>query len=81
MLKGQVDSRLEKRFVELYAQHKERSAKIDWSYHEFLPLPGSNANAHTLNREDLFTEEVLKKPAPGRQQLSPETYLRSRPRC
>ena len=45
---GQADARLEGKLKELYAQHKERSAKIDWSYHEFLPL----------RREDLFTEAI-----------------------
>ena len=71
MLHGQVDRRLEKRFIELYAQHKERAAKIDWSYHEFLPLPGQAG----MSREDLFDEEILKKPNAKRQQLSPENYL------
>jgi acyl-[acyl-carrier-protein] desaturase len=76
MLKGQVDQRLEKRFIELYAQHKERSAKIDWSYHEYLPLPGNlGGGSQSMPREDLFAEEVINKPTPGRQQLSPETYL------
>jgi acyl-[acyl-carrier-protein] desaturase len=44
MLTGQVDHRLERKLIELYTQHKERSARIDWSYHDFLPL----------QREDLF---------------------------
>ena len=35
---GQVDQRLESKLVELYRLHKERSAKVDWSYHEFLPI-------------------------------------------
>jgi acyl-[acyl-carrier-protein] desaturase len=64
MLKGYVDQRLENRLIELYKQHKERSAKIDWSYHEFLPL----------NREDLFHDEITGKPR-DRSQLSPELYL------
>lgn len=32
-----VDARLEGRLMELYASHRERSSKIDWSYHEFIP--------------------------------------------
>jgi len=32
-----LDSRLEKRLIELYDQHKVRAANIDWSYHEFVP--------------------------------------------
>lgn len=62
---GQVDQRLENRLRELYRLHKERSAKVDWSYHEFLPL----------NREDLFADEIVNKPNPKRSQLSPEIYL------
>jgi acyl-[acyl-carrier-protein] desaturase len=65
MLNGQVDRRLEGKLKDLYAQHKERSAKIDWSYHEFLPL----------QREDLFNDEIIKKPNAKRAQLSPEIYL------
>jgi acyl-[acyl-carrier-protein] desaturase len=65
MLKGQVDQRLENRLVALYKDHKERAAKIDWSYHEFLPL----------NREDLFHDNITSKPNPKRSQLSPEIYL------
>ena len=75
MLKGQVDQRLEKRLVELYAQHKERAAKIDWSYHEFLPLPGNQGPGNGLSREDLFNEEIIRKPLAKRQQLSNETYM------
>lgn len=37
MLSQELDERLEPRLKELYEQHKERSAKIDWSYHEFIP--------------------------------------------
>jgi acyl-[acyl-carrier-protein] desaturase len=65
MLHGQVDRRLEAKLIELYAQHKERSAKIDWSYHEYLPL----------QREDLFADQVINKPNPKRTRLSPEIYL------
>lgn len=32
-----VDARLEQRLTKLYADHRERAAKIDWSYHDFLP--------------------------------------------
>lgn len=65
MLNGQVDRRLEGKLIDLYAQHKERSAKIDWSYHDFLPL----------QREDLFNDEIIQKPNAKRSQLSPEIYL------
>jgi acyl-[acyl-carrier-protein] desaturase len=65
MSKGAVDQRLENRLIELYAQHKERAAKIDWSYHEYLPL----------GRDDLFHEEVVIKKNPNRHKLSPEIYL------
>ena len=75
MLKGQVDQRLENRLIALYAQHKERAAKIDWSYHEFLPLPSNQSGGNGLTREDLFDEEINKKPNAKRQQLSDETYL------
>ncbi|MCL6511358.1 MAG: acyl-ACP desaturase [Anaerolineae bacterium] len=64
---GQVDQRLENKLKELYRQHKERSAKIDWSYHQYLPLPS--------NRDDLFAQEIVDKPNPRRSQLSPEIYL------
>ncbi|WP_286884269.1 acyl-ACP desaturase [Aneurinibacillus sp. UBA3580] len=37
MLLSHLDHRLEKKFKELYEIHLERSRKIDWSYHEFLP--------------------------------------------
>ncbi|AMA72378.1 acyl-ACP desaturase [Aneurinibacillus thermoaerophilus] len=37
LLNSHLDHRLEKRFRELYTTHLERSRKIDWSYHEFLP--------------------------------------------
>jgi acyl-[acyl-carrier-protein] desaturase len=62
---GQVDQRLENKLVELYRQHKERSAKVDWSYHEFLPI----------SREDLFDQQILKTPHIKRDKLSPEIYL------
>jgi acyl-[acyl-carrier-protein] desaturase len=32
-----LDSRLENRLIELYNDHLERAANIDWSYHEFVP--------------------------------------------
>jgi acyl-[acyl-carrier-protein] desaturase len=66
MLKGQVDRRLEGKLIELYKQHKERAAKVDWSYHDYLPLPS--------NRTDLFHDEITGKPR-DRSQLSPEVYL------
>jgi acyl-[acyl-carrier-protein] desaturase len=65
MLTGNVDHRLERKLIELYAQHKERAARIDWSYHDFLPL----------QREDLFHDEIVAKPNARRSQLSPEIYL------
>lgn len=68
---GQVDQRLETRLVDLYRQHKERSAKIDWSYHEFLPLPGNKL----MSRGDLFESEVLEKQPELPRKLSAETYL------
>ncbi|WP_149427767.1 MULTISPECIES: acyl-ACP desaturase [Exiguobacterium] len=37
MLNSDLDIRLEPRIQELYRLHKERSANIDWSYHEFIP--------------------------------------------
>jgi acyl-[acyl-carrier-protein] desaturase len=66
MLKGQVDKRLEKQLIEMYRQHKERADKIDWSYHDYLPLPS--------NRSDLFHDQITGKPR-DRSQLSPELYL------
>jgi acyl-[acyl-carrier-protein] desaturase len=32
-----LDPRLEQRLIELYREHLERAANIDWSYHEFVP--------------------------------------------
>ncbi len=68
MLKGQVDRRLESRLIEMYKEHKERAAKIDWGYSDYLQefLPH--------NREDLFHDQITKKPI-NRSQLSPEIYL------
>ncbi|OLS40706.1 acyl-ACP desaturase [Bacillus sp. MRMR6] len=37
MLSTEFDDHLETKITELYRVHKERSAKIDWSYHEFIP--------------------------------------------
>jgi len=37
VLTNDLDFRLEPRLKELYDDHKKRSAKIDWGYHEFLP--------------------------------------------
>ena len=62
---GVVDQRLENKLKDLYRQHKERSAKVDWSYQDFLPL----------NREDLFADQIVNKPNAKRSQLSPEIYL------
>ena len=70
MLKGQVDARLERRLRELYDQHAERAARIDWSYYDFLPI-----NFNPPNREDLFNDEIIRKPNEKRGQLSPEIYL------
>ena len=68
MLNGQVDVRLERKLKELYDQHNERAARIDWSYHDFLPLG-------QIKREDMFNDEIVEKPNPKRSQLSPEVYL------
>ena len=32
-----IDPRLEQRLIQLYKDHCERAANIDWSYHEFVP--------------------------------------------
>jgi len=32
-----LDHRLERKIMDLYADHKKRAANIDWSYHEFVP--------------------------------------------
>jgi len=37
MLTNHLDFRLEPQIQKLYAEHKKRSEKIDWGYHEFLP--------------------------------------------
>lgn len=37
MLTNHLDFRLEPRILELYETHKERSEKIDWGYHDYLP--------------------------------------------
>jgi acyl-[acyl-carrier-protein] desaturase len=37
MLTNDLDFRLEPKLIELYDEHKKRSEKIDWGYHEFLP--------------------------------------------
>ncbi len=73
MLKGQVDLRLERKLIDLYNQHNERAARIDWSYHDFLPL--ENYRPSPPNREDLFNDEIIKTPHIERSQLSPELYL------
>jgi acyl-[acyl-carrier-protein] desaturase len=39
---------LEPKLLALYEQHKVRAAKIDWSYHEFLPLDELKANPDSL---------------------------------
>jgi acyl-[acyl-carrier-protein] desaturase len=39
---------LEPKLRELYVKHRERAAKIDWSYHEFLPLDELKANPESL---------------------------------
>jgi acyl-[acyl-carrier-protein] desaturase len=69
---GYVDQRLENRLKELYKQHKERAAKIDWSYHSFLPLeivsgkfPARNINPipttgdENLPRDDMFEKDII----------------------
>ena len=37
LLTNHLDFRLEPKIIELYEEHKKRSEKIDWGYHEFLP--------------------------------------------
>ncbi len=37
MLTNHFDFRLEPKIIELYKLHKERSEKIDWGYHDYLP--------------------------------------------
>lgn len=39
---------LEPKLNALYDQHRERAARIDWSYHEFLPLDELRANPDAL---------------------------------
>jgi acyl-[acyl-carrier-protein] desaturase len=68
---GQLDQRLENQLRELYRQHKQRSAKIDWSYHEFLPLPGNKP----LSRDALFEKEILEKQPETPRKLSNEIYM------
>jgi acyl-[acyl-carrier-protein] desaturase len=79
---GQVDQRLESKLVELYRLHKERSAKVDWSYHEFLPISRRLKlkdvrpdGSDDLARADLFEREIVIVQDPRRSMLSPEIYL------
>jgi acyl-[acyl-carrier-protein] desaturase len=37
MLTNDLDFRLEPKLIDLYEEHKKRSEKIDWGYHDFLP--------------------------------------------
>lgn len=41
---------LEPKLRALYDQHRERANRIDWSYHEFLPLDQLKANPDSLPR-------------------------------
>lgn len=79
---GQVDQRLENKLIELYRLHKERSAKVDWSYHEFLPIARRAGlrvprpdETDALDRADLFESEIVITHDPRRAMLSPEIYL------
>jgi acyl-[acyl-carrier-protein] desaturase len=79
---GQVDRRLEQKLMALYKSHKERSAKIDWSYHEFLPLVRQAGYRHIdkhehdgIKREDLFDEHILQIDPTLQRRLTPELYL------
>lgn len=80
---GQVDQSLENKLKELYRQHKERSAKIDWSYHEFLPLVRKAGlpdvalvDSDHYERGDQFESEILQiDPTPQKRKLTPELYL------
>ena len=69
---GQVDQRLENKLKDLYRLHKERAAKIDWSYHSFLPLeivsgkfpvrgikPIPTTGDENMPREDLFERDIM----------------------
>ena len=79
---GQVDQRLENKLKELYKLHKERSAKIDWSYHEFLPLVRkaglpyiANDPQQAWDRGDQFEANVLAIDPTFQRKLTPEIYL------
>lgn len=39
---------LEPKLRELYVQHRERAARIDWAYHEYLPLDALRANPDSI---------------------------------
>src|SRR5258708_37260960 len=39
---------LEPKLRELYVKHRERADKIEWSYHNFLPLDDLKANPDTI---------------------------------
>ncbi len=39
---------LEPKLLDLYDKHRERAARIDWSYHEFLPLDELRANPDAM---------------------------------
>jgi len=79
---GQVDQRLESKLKDLYKLHKERSAKIDWSYHEFLPLVRKaglpdipNDPQQAWDRRDVFESNVLALDPTFQRKLTPEIYL------
>ncbi|MBV9789420.1 MAG: hypothetical protein JOZ51_14645, partial [Chloroflexi bacterium] len=40
-----LDQRLEGQIQKLYQAHLERAARIDWSYHQFLPQDLLNGTA------------------------------------
>ena len=59
---GSIDPSLELEIRGLYNDHLERTAKIDWSYHEFLPL-------------QILENEILLKDPELRCRISPEIYV------
>ena len=45
---GQVPLSLEPKLRELYLKHRERAERIDWSYHEYLPLDELRADSNSI---------------------------------
>ncbi|MDQ2806517.1 MAG: acyl-ACP desaturase [Chloroflexota bacterium] len=57
-----LDQRLEGKLKELYDRHLERTAKIDWSYHSFIPWE----RGRNFNTDPWSPEQVT---------ISPELYV------